>query len=101
MLTDDQVTELRGKVEKANRQRAGRRFTMARCTDGPLKGLPLRLEPHEAQSRTIIVGWSLPTPIGPILAYYGAGDRAGELRFREYGTPGRRESGRLEDSPTG
>lgn len=93
MLTDDQVTELRGKVERANRHRADKRFTLARCTDEPLKGLPFRLEPHEAQSRTIIVGWSLPTPIGPILAYYGPGDKAGELRFREYSAPGRRESG--------
>ncbi|MBE7508252.1 MAG: hypothetical protein HS101_18475 [Planctomycetia bacterium] len=95
MLTNDQVTELRGKVEKANRQRADRRFTLARCTDGPLAGLPLRLAPHESQSRTIIVGWSMPTSIGPILAYYGPGDRAGELRFRGYCAPGRRESGVL------
>lgn len=87
------MTKLRGKVEKANRQRADRRFTLARCEDGPLKGLPFRLEPHEAQSRTIIVGWSLVTDQGPILAYYGPGDRAGELRFSGYCAPGRRESG--------
>lgn len=96
MLTDDQVTELRGKVERANRQRADRRFTLARCADGPLKGVPIRLEPHEARSQTIIVGWSLPTPIGPILAYYEPGD-TGELRFRGYDAPGRRESGGREN----
>lgn len=87
MLKTDQVTELRGKVEKANRLRASEPFTLARCEDGPLKGLPIRLAPHEARSRKIIVGWSLPTDRGPILAMYRPGDRAGGLRFDRYVAP--------------
>lgn len=101
MLTAEQATELRGKVETANRRRADQPFALARCCDGPLGGLDIRLEPHEARSKSIIVAWSLPTDRGAIWALYEPSDKAGELRFREYGTPGRRESGRLEDFPTG
>ena len=94
MLTMDQETELRGNVEAAHRRRADQPFTLARCTDGPLAGLHIRLAPQEATSPTIIVGWSVPTDSGPILAMYLPGNKAGELRFRGYSAPGRRESGR-------
>lgn len=94
-LTADQVTELRGKLIFANRLRADRPFVLVCCIDGPLVGLDIRLEPHEALSKSIVVAWSLPTNRGAILALYEPGDKAGELRFREYGTPGRRESGQL------
>lgn len=93
MMTMDQETELRGNVEAANRRRADQPFTLARCCDGPLAGLSIRLAPHEATSPTIIVGWSLPTDRGPILACYLTGDKVGELRFRGPPAPGRRESG--------
>ncbi|OWY70388.1 hypothetical protein B7486_16500 [cyanobacterium TDX16] len=93
MLTDIEVGELRGKVEAANRRRADQPFTLARCCDGPLAGLSIRLTAHEARSQSAIVGWSLPTSIGPILAYYGPGDRAGGLQFKGYAAPGRRERG--------
>lgn len=39
MLTADQVTELRGKLMHANRQRAEKPFVLVRCIDGPLAGL--------------------------------------------------------------
>ncbi len=94
MMTMDQETELRGKVEKANRLRASEPFTLARCADGPLDGLDIRLAPHEAASPTIIVGWSTVTSTGPVLTMYLPGGMAGELRFRGYSAPRRWESGR-------
>mgnify|MGYP006908252262 CR=1 FL=1 len=90
MLTADQVTELRRRVEAALRRREPGPFKLARCADGPLARLDIRLAPHEASSPTIIVGWSLPTDRGPILACYLPGNRAGELRFRGFSAPGRR-----------
>jgi hypothetical protein len=58
MLTANRVTELRGKVKKANRLRASEPFALTLCADVPLGGQNIRLAVHESRSRTTIVGQS-------------------------------------------
>jgi hypothetical protein len=95
MLTDRQVESLRAAVQAAQSRARVAPWRWAKCIDGPLVGIQVRLELAIYRGPEASFGWCFLTREGPVVAHYQQGGRPGEWRFAGWCCPGRKESGRM------
>lgn len=95
MLTSGQIQELREGVCLAQRRPFRGPYRWARCVDGPLANLQVRIGPEICGRSDAVFGWCQQTVTGLLVANYSPTAKDGEWRFRGFARPGCRESGSI------
>jgi len=93
VLSSSDVQQLREKVQAAQQGPFQGEYQWARCIDGPLIGLHVKIGLDVCRQPDATFGWCQLSEKGPVVACYTQTGTAGEWRFRGFDLPGRRESG--------